>query len=78
MGSVQARVMRVIEGFAARDQEPAILVSHSDVIKAVILTILGASLDHHDRLEIEPASVTTLDLWPGGGKIVRHNQTIAS
>ena len=78
MERVQARIMRVIDRFAATEQEPAILVSHSDVIKAAVLGLLGSSLDRHDRLEIEPASITTLDLWPGGGKVVRMNEAVTS
>ena len=35
--------------------------------------MLGASLDRHDRLEIDPASITTLDLWRGGGKVLASN-----
>ena len=74
--ALQARVMPLIESYATGDGRPVVLVSHSDVIKTVVLTLLGASLDCHDRLEIEPASITTLDLWPGGGKIVRSNQVV--
>ena len=74
---VQARVMIVVERYAADDEKPAVIVTHSDVIKIAVLTLLGASLDLHDRLEIEPASITTVDLWPGGGKIVRSNQVVS-
>lgn len=73
---VQARGMSVVERFASDEQEPAVLVSHGDVIKAVVLTLLGASLDRHDRLAIDPASLTTIDLWPGGGKVVRSNEAV--
>ena len=38
----------------------------------------GLPLNLHDRLQIDPASITTLDLWPGGGKIVRMNEEAAA
>lgn len=76
--AVQARGMGVVERFASGPRDPAVLVSHGDVIKAVILTLLGTSLDRHDRLAIDPASMTTIDLWPGGGKIVRTNEGAAA
>ena len=70
--AVQARVLALLERLEAADV-PTILVTHSDVIKVAVLTLLGASMDLHDRLEIDPASITTVDLWSGGGKIVRSN-----
>jgi broad specificity phosphatase PhoE len=76
MVDVQRRVMGLVETLGAIDREPAILVSHSDVIKAVIQNVLGSPLERHDRLEIDPASITTVDLWPGGGKIVRMNEVL--
>jgi broad specificity phosphatase PhoE len=36
--------------------------SHGDVIKAVVASCLGMSLDHLERFEITPASVTVLAL----------------
>jgi broad specificity phosphatase PhoE len=78
MADVQRRVMGLVETLAAADREPAILVSHSDVIKAVIQSLLGSPLERHDRLEIDPASITTVDLWPGGGKIIRMNEVLSS
>lgn len=39
-----------------------LVVSHGDVIKAVLATCLGMSLDHLERLEIAPASASVLAL----------------
>ena len=75
--AVRDRVMTLVESRATEGREPVVVVTHSDVIKVALLTLLGASLDFYDRLEIEPASITTVDLWPGGGKIVRSNQVAA-
>ena len=70
--AVKTRIMGLLEHRQAVGT-PTVLVTHSDVIKVAVLSLLGASLDLHDRLEIEPASITTLDLWHGGGKLVRSN-----
>ena len=72
--ALRARVMSFVESHAVPYRAPSVAVTHGDIIKTVALTLLGASLDLHDRLEIEPASITTIDLWAGGGKIVRLNQ----
>ncbi len=71
--AVEARVMGLLERLEATAGAPTILVTHSDVIKVAILSLLGASLDLHDRVEIDPASITTVELWRGGGKVVRSN-----
>ena len=73
IGAVETRVMGLLERLEAAAGGPTILVTHSDVIKVAVLSLLGASLDLHDRIEIDPASVTTVELWRGGGKIVRSN-----
>ena len=73
---VQARLMGLLESLSAAEGLPTLLVTHSDVIKVGILSLLGGALDWHDRLDIDPASITTVDLWPGGGKLVRSNETV--
>jgi len=37
------------------------VVSHADVLRALVARLLGMSLDHLERLEIAPASVTVVD-----------------
>ena len=75
---VQARVMPLIEELGENGGGPAVLVSHSDVIKVVALTLIGAPLGRYSHIAVDPASVTTLDLWPGGGKVVRLNQEVGA
>ncbi|OLY94817.1 probable phosphoglycerate mutase [Cnuella takakiae] len=45
-------------------QQKVAIVSHCDMIKAVVAYYLGMSLDHLLRLDIEPASVTVLTVYP--------------
>jgi broad specificity phosphatase PhoE len=53
-------------------------VSHADVIKAALAAVLGLTLDAHDRFDIAPASLSTLVLWEGGGKVVGLNAVPAA
>lgn len=77
MGRAQARAAALLDRLAAQDAPPAILVSHGDVIRAVLLGLLGLSLDAYDRLVVAPASWSELALWPGGGRIVSLNERVA-
>ncbi len=76
MAEVQARILRVLDRFT-QDGAPVILVSHGDVIRAALLTILGLGLDAYDRIVVDPASCSELALWPGGGRVVSLNERIA-
>lgn len=72
MGEVQARALATL---STRPEECLIAVSHGDVIRAVLLGILGLSIDAYDRLLVEPASISVVDLWPGGGRVCSVNST---
>lgn len=79
MRKVQARALGQIEGWlGAHPGESVVAVSHSDVIKAIVCGVLGLSLDRYHAFEIAPASVTSLVLWPSGGKILALNETAAA
>ena len=70
MAEAGARALALL----ARQPGPCVAVSHGDVIRAVLLAVLGLSPDAYDRLAVAPASVSTLDLWPGGGRVVGLNR----
>jgi probable phosphoglycerate mutase len=70
MHEAQSRVLRWIETLHARHAGTTVLaVSHADVIKAALLAHLGLTLDAHHRLDVAPASLSALDIWPGGGRL---------
>ncbi len=54
-----------------------VIVSHSDVIKAAILYHLRVSLDHCHRIEIAPASISTIVIGEWGAKLLCLNETVA-
>ncbi len=78
MAEVQARAIGEVE--RARAEHPdgrVVLVSHGDVIKAVLAAVLGLPLDAHARFDVTPASVSALAVWGGGGKVLSMNETAA-
>lgn len=57
MLAVQARTVAALERLhAVQGEAEVVVVSHADVIKAVLLHVLGAPLDHMGRLEVGPGS----------------------
>jgi len=63
---VQQRAVHGIEDLRVRHPERTVLVvSHGDVIKAIVATALGMSLDLLERFEISPASVSVLEAGEG-------------
>jgi broad specificity phosphatase PhoE len=65
MLAVQQRVASFIEEITERFSEGRlVMVSHGDVIRAILLHYLGMPLDFIHRLEISPASITVLALSP--------------
>ncbi|WP_372618248.1 histidine phosphatase family protein [Falsiroseomonas sp.] len=78
MHAALSRVLRWTGGLPARHPDAVILaVSHADVIKAVLLAHLGATLDAHWRVEVGGASLSAVELWPGGGRVRLVNETPA-
>jgi probable phosphoglycerate mutase len=63
----QVRAVDALEEIvAAHARDVVAAVSHADVIKAVVAFYLGMPLDAFQRLHVTPASVTVLQLTPGG------------
>lgn len=81
-GEAFASVADRVTGFAARTSsahkgETIAVVSHADVIKALVASCLGLSLDHVLRFEIGPASVTRLLFGDWGSKLLSLNEGAA-
>ncbi len=72
----QLRAVDAIEGLVTqRPKQRVILVSHSDVIKLIVAHYLGMHLDFFQRIEISPASLTTIYLGAARPTIGRVNDT---
>ena len=63
MRAMQVRAMKsVTESAAKRGKGHVVIVSHGDVIKAIIASCLGMALDDFQRIVIDPASISIVDL----------------
>ncbi len=62
LAAMQERAMRVIYGcLESKKKGATVLVSHGDVIKSMVASVLGMHLDDFQRIVIDPASVTIID-----------------
>ena len=65
MLETQARMVRGLLNLVdTHTNEMVAVFSHADAIKGALMHFLGIPLDFHVRLEIVPASVSVLDLFP--------------
>ncbi len=73
----QQRAVDALEGLATDHADDTIVVvSHADVIKAVLAHLLGMPLDTFQRLHVAPASVSVVHLADGAAPVVsRINDT---
>lgn len=73
---MQTRAVAEIDAVCADHPEDMIaVVSHSDVIKAIIAHYVGLHLDLFQRLVISPASLSILIFGKMGPRLVRLNDT---
>lgn len=73
---VQARAVAEIDAICRRHPKDAIaVVSHADIIKAIVAHYLGLHLDLFQRIVISPASITILHIGRFAPRLVRLNET---
>ncbi len=58
-----------------RPGERIALVTHCDMIRALVARVLGLSLDNLLRFEIAPASLSRLEAGPWGARVLSLNET---
>lgn len=77
LGEVQHRVVGTLEQLRSRHpQETIAIVSHADVLKAVVAFYAGMHLDLFQRLVINPASVSVVQFdGIGVPRLLRFNDT---
>lgn len=74
MLEVQARALRALVSLqAAHAGERVLLVTHADVVRAILLHCLGMPLDLFARLEIGPTSISTIELSTDAVRVLRVN-----
>ena len=78
LAQMQVRAMSSVHDFFASDLELTIMVSHGDVIKAIVASSLGMHLDDFQRIVIDPASITILESHGGAIRLTRLNDSDSS
>jgi probable phosphoglycerate mutase len=74
MSAVQGRALADLEHMRRLHAGQRVAaVSHADVIKAALCGILGLSLDRYHAFDVGPASMSSVVLWEGGGKVLTLN-----
>ena len=67
LSEVQWRAVAAIERLADQHRDEAVAVgSHADVIRVIVAHYLGMPLDLIHRINLLPASVSIVDLFPSG------------
>jgi broad specificity phosphatase PhoE len=75
MAGAQARAWSCVREVAARfPGETVALVSHADVLKAVIAQVIGLSLDRLLTFDVDPASISQLVIGDWGARLVSLNE----
>lgn len=75
MVEAQARALAGIEALVPQHTaRHVVIVSHAEIIRAVLLHHLGLSLDAYCRLEVSPASRSIVELAPWGAKVLAMNE----
>jgi probable phosphomutase (TIGR03848 family) len=73
--AMQARAVDALDRIASLHSGTVVVVSHADVLKAVIAHYAGVHLDLFQRIDIAPASISIVDSSPHGPRLVRLNDT---
>ncbi|WP_375397994.1 histidine phosphatase family protein [uncultured Sphingomonas sp.] len=78
MADAQTRIVAHIEAAARLFPEQAIaIVSHCDLLRAAIAHYLSLPLDHMLRFDVDPASVSRLEVGDGGGRVLSINTVVS-
>lgn len=76
MLAVQLRAVAALQSLCLHYPNQLIaIISHSDVIKAIVAHYLGIPLDLFQRIEISPASVSIIAVEQWGARVIRLNDT---
>ncbi|WP_424811373.1 histidine phosphatase family protein [Roseococcus sp. YIM B11640] len=72
--ALRARVIALLDGILGlHPQGHVAVMTHAEIVRTSVLHILGLPMQAYDRLEVSPASITTLSLWMGGGRLLGLN-----
>lgn len=79
MAEAQTRIVTYLETVAReREGRTVVLVTHADVIRAIVCHVLGLELGAFWRFDVDPASATTLEWHEWGARLVRLNEPLGA
>jgi probable phosphomutase (TIGR03848 family) len=71
---VQKRAMQTI-ALSAKGAKPTLIVTHADVIKAILSGLLSSGLKDFQKFAVNPASLTVIDYDEKGSRIITVNNS---
>jgi len=71
---VQKRAMDVV-ALSAKGSKPSLMVTHADVIKAIISGLLASGLKDFQKFAVNPASITIIDYDEKASRIITLNNS---
>ena len=77
MRAMQGRAIEAVRYWNAEfgDKATYVVVSHGDVIKALVADALGIHLDHFQRIAVDPGSMSIIDYTSARPYVIRTNDT---
>lgn len=77
MGEAVDRAHAAIEELArGHDDQSVVAVTHCDIIRGLVARCLGLSLDNILRFEVDPASVSRIELSRWGARVLSINERL--
>lgn len=67
-------VRNILRRYNTADDTTVAVVSHGDVIRGLLILLLGMPVDHIHRLEVAPASVSEISVGNGQPRVLAINQ----
>jgi broad specificity phosphatase PhoE len=75
MREVQRRATEALLELHGRHPDDTVaVVSHGDVIRAVLVFALGMPLDFYNRIEVSQGSISTIRIVPNSIRVIRINE----
>lgn len=77
MGEAIGRARSALEAIASdHDSETVVAVTHCDIIRGILAHYLGMPLDNLLRFDVDPASISTLELGRWGARVKSINERL--
>ena len=78
LAAMQERAMRVVHSLSlVKRKGSCVLVTHGDLIKSIVASVLGMHLDSFQRIVIDPASISIIDFNSVNPRIILLNDSRA-